>query len=459
MSLRPWMTRRFLLALVAMAILFALLVAATLRLLSSENATADYITEDMVWLSSQGQYEAVRFADAVRGYGQGEVARDEVQLLLDLLSSRIAVLEQGEPHRQLQGLGYSGQLDEFRLTVDGAHGVLQALQPDDGSAVATLHEEALELAASLRDVANAALFSKRQRDAAIREQRRHTLFEVLATLVATMAAGLLLAGILVGEHGKMVRAEAALERERQVSRLHRAFISVVSHQFRTPLAIIDASAQRMVRRGSLMSEDEIASRAEKIRAACLRLTRLMESTLNAARLEEGEIALNLRSCDLEELLRGVWDSQPEQDQRRIALEIENLPRAIEADTTLLEQAVQNLISNALKYSPAGSSVKVHAARVGSDIVIEVTDQGVGVPEDELGSLFRRFYRARTAEGIPGTGIGLSFAAQIMDLHRGRIEVNSVEGKGSTFTLRFPFRRPAPEASEAPILNTEVIAGP
>lgn len=459
MNVRPWMTRRFLVALLAMTILFALLVAATLRLLSSENATADYITEDMVWLSSQGQYEAVRFADAVRGYREGETAREEVQLLLDLMSSRIAVLEQGEPYRQLQGLGYAGELDEFRLVVDDAQGVLPTLDPGDRVAIAALHERALVLAASLRDVANAALFSKRQRDAAVREQRRHTLFEVLATLVATMAAGLLLAGILVGEHGKMVRAEAALERERQVSRLHRAFISVVSHQFRTPLAIIDASAQRMVRRGSLMNEDEISSRAEKIRAACLRLTRLMESTLNAARLEEGEITLNLRACDLESLLRSVCDSQPEQDQRRIHLQIENLPRAIEADNTLLEQAVQNLVSNALKYSPAGSPVTVHATRVGGDIVIEVADQGVGVPEDELGSLFRRFYRARTAEGIPGTGIGLSFAAQIMDLHQGRIEVNSAEGRGSTFILRFPFRRPAPEPGEAPILNTEVIAGP
>src|SRR5690606_34108655 len=139
--------------------------------------------------------------------------------------------------------------------------------------------------------------------------------------------------------------------------------------------------------------------------------------------------------------------------------MENLPRAIEADTTLLEQAVQNLISNALKYSPPGSPVTVRAARVGSDIVIEVADQGVGVPADELDSLFRRFYRARTAEGIPGTGIGLSFAAQIMDLHRGRVEVNSVEGQGSTFTLRFPFRRPAPVDSEAPISNIEAIAGP
>ena len=459
MNVRPWMTRRFLVALVAMAILFVLLVAATLRLLSSENATTDYITEDMVWLSSQGQYEAVRFADAVRGYGEGTTGRDQVQLLLDLLSSRIAVLEQGEPRRQMQGLGYEEQLGALRQAVDRADMVLRSVAPEERDTLATLHTEALTLAGSLRDVANAALFSKRQRDAAIREQRRHTLFEVLATLTATMAAGLLLAGILVGEHGKMVRAEAALERERQVSRLHRAFISVVSHQFRTPLAIIDASAQRMVRRGALMSEDEITSRADKIRAACLRLTRLMESTLNAARLEEGEISLNLRSCDLETLLKAVWDGQPEQDQRRIELHIDHVPRAIEADATLLEQAVQNLISNALKYSPAGSPVIVRATRAGSDIVIEVEDQGVGVPQDELGSLFRRFYRARTAEGIPGTGIGLSFAAQIMDLHRGRVEVTSVEGQGSTFTLRFPFRRPAPADSEVPSLNTEVIAGP
>ncbi len=459
MSLRPWMTRRFLVALMAMAILLVLLVAATLRLLGSENAIADYITEDMVWLSSQGQYEAVRFADALRGYGAGDRSREEVQLLLDLLSSRIAVLEQGEPHRQLQGLGYAHHLDDFRRTVDRATAVLQTVSPDDRDALRGLHAEAIALGAALRDVANAALFSKRQRDATIREQRRHTLFEVLGTLVATMAAGLLVAGILVGEHRKMVRAESALERERQVSRLHRAFISVVSHQFRTPLAIIDASAQRMVRRGSLMSEEEINSRAEKIRAACLRLTRLMESTLNAARLEEGEITLNMRACDPEDLLRNVWDSQPEQDHRRIELFTENLPRAVEADTTLLEQAVQNLVSNALKYSPAGTPVSIRAARVGSEIVIEVGDRGVGVPADELDSLFRRFYRARTAEGIPGTGIGLSFAAQIMDLHGGRIEVKSVEGEGSTFTLRFPFRRPALFEADTPPLNTEVIAGP
>ena len=442
MSLRPWMTRRFLLALVAMTILFVLLVVASLRLLARENELTDYITEDMVWLSSQGQYEAMRFADALSTFRQRALPLSEVQLRLDLLSSRIAVLEEGEPYRQLQAFGHADDVDEFRMTVDWANERLQTLEPNRETTITVLRDEALDLASALRTIANAALFNKRERDTFLRQQRRNTLFQVLGTLVATMLAGLVLAGIVVRDHHNMVSAESALERERQVSRLQRAFTSVVSHQFRTPLAIIDASAQRMVRRGGQMTIEEITSRAEKIRAACLRLTRLMESTLNAARLEEGEIALNLRSCDIGELLRNVVDSQPEQDQGRIELKAENLPALIEADSTLLEQAVQNLVSNALKYSGDGEPVLIHARRVGDDIAISVVDRGVGVPADEVNSLFRRFFRARTAEGIPGTGIGLSFVAQVMELHRGGVDVTSVEGKGSNFTLRFPIKQSA-----------------
>lgn len=459
MSLRPWMTRRFLVALLAMAILFALLVSASVRLLSSESEVSDNITEDMVWLSSQGQYEAMRFADALDGYSNRALPLSDLQLRLDLLSSRIAVLEEGEPFRQLQALGHADNLVDFRASVDAATARLPMLDRADTAAIAMLHDDALKLASSLRDVANAALFSRRDRDTLIRNHRRNTLFEVLGTLVATMVAGLLLAGILVRDHRNMVSAESALERERQVSRLHRAFISVVSHQFRTPLAIIDASAQRMIRRGGQMDVEEITSRAQKIRAACLRLTRLMESTLNAARLEEGEIALNLRPCDLAGLLDNVLDSQPEQDQRRIELRVADLPAVIEADTTLLEQAVQNLISNALKYSPDGEPIVVDARSEGGQILISVIDHGVGVPADELASLFRRFFRARTAEGIPGTGIGLSFVAQIMELHHGTVDVKSEEGQGSTFTLRFPIKRPPAEKEGAPDQPRKVTAGP
>lgn len=441
MSLRPWMTRRFLVALLAMAFLFSLLVAASVRLLTSENQQRDYITEDMVWLSSQGQYEAVRFADALQSFSRGLTTLEEPQLRLDLLSSRIAVLEDGETYRQLQSIGHDGDLVGFRQTVDAATERLAGLQPTDTAAIADLHQEAQTLAGDLRDIANAALFAEREREAMLREHRRHTLFEVLGTLVATTVAGLILAFVLVRDHRNMVSAEAALERERQVSRLHRAFISVVSHQFRTPLAIIDASAQRMIRRGGSMDLSEIAQRAEKIRSACLRLTRLMDSTLNAARLEEGEITLNIRPCDVEALLRHVIDNQPEQDQQRIELVVQSLPAWIEADATLLEQAVQNLVSNALKYSPDGERVVIEAQQRADELRISVTDHGVGIPADEMSSLFRRFFRARTAEGIPGTGIGLSFVEQIMVLHHGRVEAQSVENQGSTFTLRMPINQP------------------
>lgn len=459
MSLRPWMTRRFLVALLAMGLLFILLVAACLRLLSSENQNRDYITEDLVWLTSQGQYEAVRFGDALSRYGQNDIGLDEVQLSLDLTASRIVVLEDGEPYRQLEELGLADRLQGFRAVVEDATVRLAALQPEDRAEISALHQEALTLASELRDLANAALFAKRERDAMARAERRHTLYEVLGTLMGTMVAGLILVAVLVRDHRNMVSAEAALERERQVSRLHRAFISIVSHQFRTPLAIIDASAQRMIRRGLQMSGDEITSRAEKIRVACQRLTRLMESTLNAARLDEGEVTLNLRVCSLPDLLQNVVENQPENDQRRIEIVTEDLPGLILADTVLLEQAVQNLVSNGVKYSAEGQPVTVRARGTGDTIEISVTDQGVGVPADEVDSLFRRFFRARTAESIPGTGIGLSFVAQIMELHGGRVSVESVEGLGSTFTLSFPAR--LPHSSDKPTTHShpEVTAQP
>jgi two-component system sensor histidine kinase SenX3 len=222
---------------------------------------------------------------------------------------------------------------------------------------------------------------------------------------------------------------------------------VVSHQFRTPLSIIDASAQRMLRRAGAMPADEVVSRVTKIRNACQRLTRLMESTLNAARLEQGEIGFTPRPCDLHRLIALVCEYQPEEDQNRIECAVERLPHLAMADSTLLEQAIQNLISNALKYSPPSTVVVIRGERQGSDVVISVEDSGVGIPADELEFISERFFRARTAEGVPGTGIGLNFVAQIMKLHGGRVEVQSVEGQGSTFTLRFPYQ-PVEQAGAA-----------
>ncbi len=440
MTLGPWYSRRFLFGLAALVILLALLLGAAARLVFSESRIRDEIPEDMIWLSSQGQYEAVRFADALSNFRLGLVTPDELQLRFDLMVSRVAILESGEPRRQVEALGHADVLADMPAVIAGLRDELAGLQPGDADLITDMRERVVPLALAMRDIANAGLLARRDRDALARDDRRRMIFELLLTLGATAFAGLLLAVIYVRDHRLMVTAEATLERERQISSLHRTFISVVSHQFRTPIAIIDSSAQRMIRRSEDMPPEEIASRADKIRNACLRLTRLVESTLNAARLDKGEINFAPRPTDLRAMLELVQEGQPEGDLDRVKLEVGTLPELTLVDPTLLEQAVQNLVSNALKFSPPGVPVTIRTELIGDMVSIAVRDSGVGIPQAEIGQLFQRYFRASTAEGIPGTGIGLSFAAHIASLHGGRVEVASQEGAGSTFSLLFPYRR-------------------
>jgi two-component system, OmpR family, sensor histidine kinase SenX3 len=449
MSIWPWRSRPFLVAALALTILFVLLIAAVTRLAVNENRLSGEPAEGVIWFASQGQYEAMRLADAALLFEAGRASLDDLILRFDLLDSRVLLFEQGPMTKRIEAMGFDDEIAGLRPLLESQRAYLPDIEPTDTLAVESIHAAAQEVAVTLRDFANAGMLDGRDRQEIVRDGRRQILFEVLTYLLATIAAGVLVAFIVVRGLRKAVRAEAELKHEREVSRLHRAFTSVVSHQFRTPLSIIDASAQRMIRRGAAMTHDEIASRAAKIRNACQRLTRLMESTLNAARLEQGEISFHPRPCDLQQLVAAVCENQLEEDRNRVQRTLDELPPVVIADTTLLEQAVQNLVSNALKYSDAESPVMVGGRIEGDDILISVEDRGVGIPADEVDFVSERFFRARTAEGIPGTGIGLHFVSQIMDLHGGRLEVKSAEGKGSTFTLRFPHLRVGDAVTAAP----------
>jgi signal transduction histidine kinase len=445
MNNRPWLSRPFLAAALALTVLFVLLLAAVTRLALNESRLSGGLSEGVIWFSSQGQYEAMRLADTALLFESNRVPRDELVLRLDLLDSRVDLFEQGQAYRRALAMGFEDEVAALRPMLDKQRAALDTLTPADTEGITELHAAAEAIAQTMRDLANAGMLDGRNRQENIIAQRKQILLEVLAYLVATLVAGVLVAIIVVRGQRSVAHAEAALEHEREVSRLHRAFTSVVSHQFRTPLSIIDASSQRMIRRGVAMSAEEITNRATKIRNACQRLTRLMESTLNAARLEEGEIGYNPRPCNLPHLITSVCENQPEEDQSRIELQLDSLPTQVAADNVLLEQALQNLVSNALKYSPARARVVVRGERRGNEVAIHVEDFGVGIPADEIGFISERFFRARNAEGVPGTGIGLNFVSQIMDLHGGRLDIHSVEGQGSTFSLILPYRSPEPNA--------------
>jgi signal transduction histidine kinase len=173
-----------------------------------------------------------------------------------------------------------------------------------------------------------------------------------------------------------------------------------------------------------------------IRNAVADLSRLMDSTLTAERIDAGEMDVSLRNTDMEQLLRAIQarfiDLFPE---RRITLTLEPLD-TIECDAMLIDQAIGNLVGNALKYSPADQPVELSVAMAGSTIAIAVADHGVGIPEAEQPRLFERFFRASTATTVSGSGIGLYTARQIARLHRGDITVASGP-EGTVFTLVLP----------------------
>ncbi|HEV7372006.1 PAS domain S-box protein [Arenibaculum sp.] len=235
---------------------------------------------------------------------------------------------------------------------------------------------------------------------------------------------------------------AALEKEKTLNEQQQRFFSMASHEFRTPLTIIDAVVQMLARFDGEMDAAERRSEYDNIRAAVARMTNLMESVLSSSRAEAGTLRLNLTEVELHVLVREAVKRQGLiAPGHRIDLDIAALPSTVTGDARLLDQVLSNLLSNAVKYSPEGRPIQVVGSGHGGVAVIEVRDRGVGIPKAELPSIFRKYFRASTGAAIAGTGIGLHLVKMIVDLHGGVVGVDSVEGAGSTFVLRLPVAGP------------------
>lgn len=252
------------------------------------------------------------------------------------------------------------------------------------------------------------------------------------------------------------RLKSALEREKELNGLQRQFVSMVCHEFRTPLAIIDGNAHHLLSRHREMPAERLERVFTKIRLSVVRLTDLMESVLNAARLEAGKIKFQPEPCSPAETIEEVVANYQEvNSERQFTVDLEQLPAEFVMDTKLMRQVISNLMSNAIKYSPDGAMVRIEGSSTDDGhLVISVHDGGVGIPKAELDRLFERFFRASTSTGIPGTGIGLHMVKALIDLHDGHIDVTSEEGKGSTFSIYLPKR--SPELLE-PVFVSEAIA--
>jgi len=230
----------------------------------------------------------------------------------------------------------------------------------------------------------------------------------------------------------------AIARVESVNRSQREFVSVVSHEFRTPLTSI-AGFSEMIRDEGLTPE-EVHEYANDINVAAHRLARLVEQVLDLDRMESGRVTLTKEPLDLNAVIRSaVHELAPQAQTHNIALELDPALPVLQADRDKITQVITNLVRNAVKYAPDAPEIRVTSALDGGDAHIRVTDHGPGLPSDALEKVFERYYRVGNAaeRGIEGTGLGLPIVRAIVELHGGRTWAESELGKGATFHFTLP----------------------
>jgi signal transduction histidine kinase len=233
--------------------------------------------------------------------------------------------------------------------------------------------------------------------------------------------------------------------ERLVEQMKSEFVSTVSVELRTPLTSIYGFAETLMREDVLFGDEERKVFLQYIASESERLTRIVDALLNVARLDTGDLLVQLTPTEVAPVLTEVVSSAKEEggNGHRFVVDVPTEPIAAKADPDKLRQVLSHLVENAVKYSPDGGTVKVGARRHDDRVEFEVADEGIGIPESERDRIFRKFYRASTAAGhdtLGGTGLGLFIVRGLVTAMGGRIWVESAEGEGSRFAFELPAAR-------------------
>ncbi|MFL5945728.1 MAG: ATP-binding protein [Gaiellaceae bacterium] len=227
---------------------------------------------------------------------------------------------------------------------------------------------------------------------------------------------------------------------RQVDRIKDALVATVSHELRTPLTSIIGYLE-LLEDGDEDFSPETARHVEIVRRNAERLQRMVEELLFLSRVEAGGLPLDLCEIDVAEIARtAIGSAQPAAAAKSLTLNVDSPSSAVTfADSSRIAQVFDNLIANAVKFTPAGGSIEVSVRCENGNIVAGVADTGLGIPAADKPRLFERFFRSASTRDLPGTGLGLTIVRAIVEGHGGQITCDSTEGVGTTFTFRLPLK--------------------
>jgi signal transduction histidine kinase len=277
------------------------------------------------------------------------------------------------------------------------------------------------------------------------EWHNHDAHPISLAIGSTLLALLVVirfVGLVRAVEGARAAEREANQRLRQLDRLKDEFVATISHELRTPLTSISGYVELVRERADAESRGYL----DIVERNAARLLVLVNDLLMVARIQSGQLDLDLGgTVEVGGLVtESVASAQPHATGGNVALRLRNGagPVRVRGDRLRLAQVIDNLISNAIKFSPNGGAVDLSLERHDGNVVLEVADEGIGIAEDERARLFERFFRARSAldRQIPGTGLGLYISRAIVEAHGGRIEVRSVEGEGSPFVIELPVER-------------------
>jgi len=269
---------------------------------------------------------------------------------------------------------------------------------------------------------------------------------VFFTVTVNLLAAFIMSGLLRelrglrGQREAFMKQTAETEALRAVDQMKSDFLAAMSHDFRSPLTVVRGAVELLLgeRPGALTAgQRELAESAER---NVLRLEEFTEDLLEMARLEQGAVALEPEDLDVRTLLSEiVADHQILAKQRRqwFALDAPADTMKVSADRGRLRQALSNLVGNAIKYAPTGTPINVRAEKQNGLFRIAVSDHGPGIPPEERGHMFEKFFRGRGVGSTPGAGLGLSIARSLVVLHGGTLDYEDTPGGGSTFVVRLP----------------------
>ena len=358
----------------------------------------------------------------------------------ELLGQHIEVLVPNAAGRQHEALR---ETFNARPQVHGSMGAHRALlgQRKDGSVFPVevslsyfhLDEEQYVVAyifdISLKKEAEQELLAQHQRVARLNADLEQKVADRTHALLVTLEQ-------LEKRGHKLAQALAA---EQELGELKSRFVSMASHEFRTPLTAVLTSADLIEEYPSGHQHDKRLKHVQRIRTSVKHLNDILEEFLSVSRIEEGKIEAHPANLDMTALLQEtVADVQGLCKAGQTIERQVQCPESFRLDASLLRKILVNLLSNALKYSDEGAVVTVCAACHDHELTLSVCDQGVGISREDQAHLFERFFRARTVTTIPGTGLGLYIIAKYLELMGGTIALQSELGTGTTVTITIPY---------------------